>query len=157
MKNRISLLFLLAAISTPAVADTVACPDLSKVVQVGACPAEEELRYTFDGYCSDNARAYDKPEKQLCTDFALYRTMKNVALWETPDGQFSGYVNCDPAKAGLAGAVAKGIMADKQGSVTRVTCQYNTAVTFTLRTKTACTVDAKACGADPTACKATCQ
>ncbi len=145
------------AIGLPAAAETVACPDPAQAIQVGACPAEEDLRIGFGGYCSDNARLYDKADKQLCTDYGLYRAAKNIALWETPDGRFSGYVSCEPGRAGLAGAVVKGLRIDKQGSVTRLSCQYNTGLALSHRTKSACTADAAACAADPAACAARCE
>ena len=75
-------------------ADAISCPDLSAAVQVAACPTEEDLRFTFNGYCSDNARIYSK-DADVCTDFQLYRKLKNVALWESGDGEFQAYVSCD--------------------------------------------------------------
>jgi hypothetical protein len=35
---------------------TLACPDLAAATQVNACPTEEELKHTYTGFCSDNAR-----------------------------------------------------------------------------------------------------
>ena len=157
MKRHIFLLFALTSAGFSVVAETVPCPALSTLAQVGACPSEEELRFTFDGYCSDNGRAYDKPEKQICTDFALYRAMKDVALWETSDGRFSGYVNCDPGKSGLAGAIPNGLRIDKQGSVTRMTCTYSSGVAFTYRSKAQCVAETVACASNPGACVATCE
>lgn len=137
----------------------IACPDLSNVTQVGACPSEEELKFTFDGYCSDNARMYDKPEEQLCTDYQLYRSLKNYARWETADGEFSGYVSCDPLKHALAQAKPVSIKVNKQGSVTRVICGYDNGATFTYRGKQKCTVSAETaaqCAKNPAACKVQC-
>lgn len=157
MNSRYVLLILsLFCASTGAMAETRACPDLSTTVQVGACPSEEDLEYTFKGYCSDNARMYDKTE-QVCTDYKLYRALKNVSLWETRDGSFDGYVSCDPAKAGFAAGKAKAVDISRQGSVTRVTCSYTTGVVFTHRTKAKCVADAAACESDPAACKASCE
>ena len=88
MKLRSPFLFLtLAALSGLAAAAEVACPDLATVTQVASCPTEDELLFTFNGYCSDNARMYGKGA-ELCTDYRLYRQKKNIALWETADGRF---------------------------------------------------------------------
>ncbi len=50
--------FALLVAALPVAATTVACPDLAAAAQVASCPAEEELRYTFTGYCSDDGKAY---------------------------------------------------------------------------------------------------
>jgi len=49
---------LLAALSGTAAAATLVCPDLSAAAQVNACPPDEELKFTYSGFCSDNAKAY---------------------------------------------------------------------------------------------------
>jgi hypothetical protein len=57
LKNSaLPILALLLAVVPPAMAGTVACPDLEKAVQIASCPAEEELKYTYTGYCSDDGR-----------------------------------------------------------------------------------------------------
>ena len=153
------LLIAAAFSASGALAAEIACPDLSQVSQVGSCPSEEELKYTFDGYCSDNARMFDKPENQLCTNYLFYRALKNYARWETPDGEFAGYVSCDPLKHPLAQAKATSVTVSKQGSITRVSCSYDNGVTFTYRSKQKCIVSAETagqCGKNPTACKAEC-
>jgi hypothetical protein len=140
-------------------ASEIVCPDLSTAIQVGACPSEEELKFTFDGYCSDNARMYDKPEEQLCASFQLYRALKNYALWEAADGEFAGYVSCDPLKHPLAQAKPIGVKVSKQGSITRIACAYDNAVAFTYRGKQQCFVSAETtaqCAQNPAACKAQC-
>ena len=58
MIRRLLSLALFALAPQLAAAATVACPDLAGAVQVASCPAEEELRYTFSGYCSDYGKAY---------------------------------------------------------------------------------------------------
>lgn len=157
MKIRLVLILSAVIFAQATLAETVACPDLATAVQVGTCPSEEELQFTFNGYCSDNARIYEKPEDQLCTDYAIYRSMKNFSLWETRDGRFSGYVSCDPGKAGLEGAKVSGLKLDKQGSVARLTCHYSTGAVFTHRTKSKCVADAGHCASDPAACQASCE
>lgn len=145
---------LLALLSLPAFAASVACPDLATAVQVGACPAEEELKYTFTGYCSDNARTY-KGETGICSDYQKYRTLKNLALWESADGVFNAYVSCDLPPASVKAARASGVKVDKQGKMTRLICSYGEGIRFTWRTRVECRVEgSSACtGA---ACKASC-
>jgi hypothetical protein len=147
---------LLLAISVPASAETLGCPDLSTAVQVNACPSDEELQYTFKGYCGDNARMYDKGD-QVCTDYALYRLLKNVSLWETKDGRFDGYVSCETGPVPLAQGRAVKLAVSKQGSVTRVACSYDVGVTFTHRTKAKCTAAMANCSSVPGSCKAECE
>jgi hypothetical protein len=72
----------LAALSLSAGAAPYACPDLSAAKQVNACPTEEELKHTYTGFCSDNAKAYAK-ETDTCPRYEDYRAMKNTALWES--------------------------------------------------------------------------
>lgn len=137
-------------------AETMSCPDLGSAVQVNACPTEEELQYTFKGYCGDNARMYDRGE-QVCTDFALYRLLKNVSLWETKDGRFDGYVSCETGTVPLVQGRAVKLVVSKQGSVTRVACSYDVGVTFTHRTKAKCTAVVEDCSGAPGTCKAECE
>lgn len=156
MNMKAILLCLMLGWTGAAGAETLDCPDLAGAVQVGACPTEEELRYTFQGYCSDNARLYDRGD-QVCTDYALYRALKNVSLWETPDGRFAGYVSCETGRAGLAGARARQVGVARQGSVTRVACSYDSGVVFAHRTKARCVAAAGDCAADAAACRAQCE
>ena len=64
----IPLLFLLAGLALPAFGAELACPDLARAVQVASCPSDEELRYTFTGYCSDDKLRY-KGDTDVCTTF----------------------------------------------------------------------------------------
>ena len=146
---------LLAASALPAIAATVSCPDLANAVQVAACPAEEELKYTFTGFCSDDGKAY-RGETDVCTDYQLYRKLKNVALWESADGAFSAYVSCDRPPAGVKAAKASAIKVGKQGKMTQVVCAYGEGVSFTYRTRTECKLEGGDCAANPAACKASC-
>lgn len=157
MKSCLALFSFLFCVNAATMAETVVCPEPATVIQIGTCPSEEELQFTFTGYCSDNARVYDKPEKQLCTNYELYRSMKNVALWETRDGHFSGYLSCDPGKSGIEGARPVSVKLDKQGSVSRLFCGYSTGITLTYRTKGKCSADVAACASDSAACKAECE
>jgi len=136
-------------------AETLVCPDLGSAVQVNACPTDDELQYTYKGYCSDNARMYDKGE-QVCTDFALYRLKKNVSLWETGDGRFAGYVSCETGLVPLGQGRAVMLAVSQLGSVTRVACSYDIGVTFSLRTKAKCTATVADCSTAPGTCRADC-
>jgi hypothetical protein len=158
MRTASSLLFLLASLSlNAAVAETINCPDLGQAIQVGACPAEEELRHTYTGYCSDNARIYDAKD-DVCVRFENYRTLKNVALWESADGLFSGYVSCDLPVARLKAARAATIVVARQGSISRLACAYAEGVLLSHRTTRACAVVGDGhCAGDGSACRASCQ
>ena len=148
---------LFGATLSAAVAGTVPCPDLSAAVQVAACPTEEDLKFTFNGFCSDNARMYSK-DTEVCTDYQRYRQLKNVALWESRDGVFQAYVSCDLPAARVKEARASAIAVAKKGGITQVVCTYREGVVFTNRTREQCAVDAKAsCATDPASCVANCE
>jgi len=156
MKTRLLVLALLAVPLTSAVmAAGVACPDLASAVQVGACPAEEELKYTFTGFCSDDAKSY-KGETGICSDYQKYRALKNVALWESADGVFNAYVSCDLPPASVKAAKASGVRVGKQGKMTQLVCSYGEHVRFTWRTRAECKVDGTA-ACTGAACRATCE
>jgi hypothetical protein len=153
------LAFFLCALpfALPAMAETVTCPDLATAVQVGTCPSEEELQFTFGGYCSDNARMYNWQEEQVCTDYRLYRRLKNVALWEAQGGKFQGYVSCDLSADKIKSARLSSIAATRKGKLARVACTYSDDIVFTYRTKGQCRVEGSGdCAGNPDACKATC-
>lgn len=130
-------------------AGSVTCPDLSAAVQVNACPSEEELRYTYRGYCSDNARLYDKDrDMNLCVKYENYRERKNVALWESADGAFGGYLSCDLNAADIKAAKPTKLTIERKNGMTRVICAYGDGKTFTHRTRAEC----KPAGATEAAC-----
>lgn len=157
MKLKLATFVLLCGSMIPAaMADTVACPDLSAALQVAACPSEEDLKFTFNGYCSDNKRMYEK-DTDACTDYRRYRQMKNIALWESGDGVFQAYVSCDLPVAGVKAAKATSIAASRKSGVTRLVCNYPDGIMFTNRTRAECRIDEKAnCSSDPASCKALC-
>lgn len=155
MRSSLLVLALLAGPVLPAaMAAVVSCPDLATAVQVAACPAEEELKYTFTGYCSDDSKAY-RGETDVCTDYRLYRKLKNVALWESGDGVFNAYVSCDLPADKIKAVKASAIKIGKQGKMTQVICSYGEGVNFTYRTRAECKVDASA-NCTGAACKASC-
>ena len=158
MRSACLTLLLLSGLSINlALAETINCPDLAQAVQVGACPSEEELRYTYTGYCSDNARMYDMKD-DVCSSFQNYRMLKNVVMWESGDGAFSGYVSCDLPVARVKAASIATIAVARQGSMTRVVCTYGEGVVFSHRTKQACRPEGDgSCAGNPAGCRASCQ
>ncbi len=157
MNSRLSAFAFLFSLALPAGAATVACPDLAAAVQVAACPSDEELRYTFTGYCSDNNRSY-RGDTDVCTDFSAYRRLKNVALWESADGNFNAYVSCDRAPAEVKAAQPVTIRLGRQGGINLLVCGYGEGLSFTWRTRATCRAEPAAdCRDNPAACKAECQ
>ena len=143
-------------ISLSAAAAQYACPDLASAAQVNACPTEEELKHTYTAFCSDNAKVYAK-ETDSCLRYSDYRQMKNVALWESKDGVFDGYVSCELPPAKVKALKATGMKIERQGKLTKVVCSYPNGINFTYRTKAACAIaDDKACAANAAACQAAC-
>lgn len=157
MKHHLTIALTLAiGIAFPARAETIVCPDPAKAVQVAICPSEEELKYTFTGFCSDDRRLYAR-DTDTCSSYENYRKEKNVALWESADGAFQAYLSCDLPAGALKSLKPVGISVGKQGKLTRVACSYGEKVTFTYRTKAECKVSGEGkCAADPAACKADC-
>lgn len=154
------VLCLLAAVvgGVPARAGTLSCPELGNATPVGACPSEEELQFTFTGYCSDNARIYNWQEDTVCTNYALYRKLKNVVLWETPGGDFQGYLSCDIPAEKVKAAKPVSVEVSRLGRMTRVACAYGEGITFAHRTRASCKVEGEAsCAGSAAGCKATCE
>lgn len=156
MKLRLSVFALLCTAALPAAAASVACPDLAMAVQVASCPAEEELKYTFTGYCSDDGKAY-RGATDVCTDYQAYRKLKNVALWESADGNFNAYVSCDLPATAVKAAKVSTVKVGKQGRITQLVCGYGEGLNFTMRSRAECKVAAGVdCKTNPAACKASC-
>ena len=92
-----------------------------------------------------------------CLRYSDYRQMKNVALWESKDGVFDGYVSCDLAPAKVKALKAMDMKIATQGKLTKVVCSYPNGINLTYRTKGACAIaDDKACAANAAACLASC-
>jgi hypothetical protein len=139
-QTRTFLAVFCAVLSLNVSAASMVCPDLSVAAQVNACPMEEELKFTYNGFCSDSAKAYAK-ETDSCLRYEDYKAMKNVALWESKDGEFSGYVSCDLPVSQVKTLKSTSMKVEKQGKLTKVICSYPQGVTFTHRTKATCSVD----------------
>ena len=124
----------LAALSVTASAATFVCPDLSTAAQVNACPPEEELKFTYSGFCSDNAKAYAN-QTDSCIRYDDYHAMKNVALWESADGTFDGYISCDLPPGQVKALMPAGMTLEKQGKLTKLVCSYGNSIRLTHRTR----------------------
>jgi hypothetical protein len=147
---------LFATLSLGATAGTMTCPDLASAVQVNACPAEDELKHTYSGFCSDTAKAYAN-QTDSCIKYEDYREMKNVALWESKDGVFSGYISCALPAEKLKVNQTATMVVERQGKLNKLVCSYPNGVHLTYRTKAACAVnDEKACKTNPASCTASC-
>lgn len=146
----------LATLSLSAAAGMLACPDLAVAVQVNACPTEDELRFTYNGYCSDNAKAYAN-QTDSCIRYEDYRRMKNTARWESKDGEFDGYVSCDLPADKFKALRATSMKVVTQGKLTKLVCTYPSGINFTYRTKGICKLlNEKACATDAASCQAAC-
>lgn len=155
MTSRLLILALVSAATSPALAGDVVCPDLAAAVQVATCPAEEELKYTFIGYCSDNARMYGK-DTETCESFDNYRKLKNVAMWESADGAFHAYLPCDIASAAIKAARPQRISVGMAGKLTRVACDYGSGITFAHRTRAVCKAEGEGDCSSGKPCKVNC-
>jgi hypothetical protein len=154
MKLSFILPILAVVLSGNVAAAELACPDLAAAVQVAPCPSEEELRYTFSGFCGDNARMYAK-DTDTCVSYENYRKAKNIALWESANGEFQAYLSCDLSLAAVRTAKAQRIIVGKAGKLTRVACEYGQGIVFAHRTHAACKVEGDG-GCSGPACKASC-
>jgi len=164
MKSKTPFLAVLAlslGVVQPVSAAEIACPDLSAAVQVAPCPSEEELRYTYNGYCGEDARMYAKgKDVDTCVRYENYRQLKNIALWEAGGGEFQSYVSCDLEPAVVKAAKATKIIVGTAAKLTRVTCDYGSDIVFVHRTHAACKVGGKVhklgeCSGD--SCKVECE
>lgn len=146
--TRLVPLFLLAlAVAGPAAAAEYSCPNMADIVQVGTCPTEAEMKWGFVGYCSDNARIYDKDGKDICTDIERYKEAKNVSLWEA--GEFQGYLSCTLPEQALKASRLEHAGIAKAGAITRIVCRYDGGHEMVLRTRASCEMkDGKAVCAD---------
>lgn len=155
MKSRLIVLALVCVVALPANAGEISCPDLAAAVQVATCPSEEELKYTYTGYCSDNARLYGK-DKDTCESYENYRKLKNIAYWESADGEFHAYLSCDLDSAAIKAARPQAVAVGKAGKLTRVACDYGNGIIFAHRTRNACQVAGDGKCAAGAACKVVC-
>jgi hypothetical protein len=138
MIHRLVLCACLATLPISAAwAEQVSCPDLSQAVQVGDCPSEEQLKYSYAGYCSDDARMYDKDNGNTCVTLEDFKKLKNHALWET--GDFQGYLHCGRTPEQTRALKLTEVKVAPAGKLTRVVCTYEDGAQMVLRTRRACT------------------
>ncbi|MBE2260423.1 MAG: hypothetical protein H6942_11955 [Candidatus Accumulibacter sp.] len=153
----IALALLFAPPLAASAAETLSCPLLTSAVQVGNCPSEAELKYTFNGYCSDNRRMYEE-DASVCTDYQDYRKLKNVAHWESADGAFTAYLSCDLPARQIKAAHASRITIAKRGKITLLACDYGEGIIFNHRSRQQCSVVGDGnCAASPASCQASCE
>lgn len=145
---------LFAVLGASAHAAEWSCPELKEAVQVTACPTDTELRYTFMGYCGDNARLYGR-DVLTCASFENYRAVKNTALWESADGAFSGYLSCNVPPAQIHASQALRMKVERGKGLTRLICDYDNDHRLEHRGKAACTVEAADCTTGD--CRAVCE
>ena len=90
-----------------------------------------------------------------CASFENYRAAKNYALWESADGQFSGYLSCNVAPATIRASKAERMHAERKGSLSRLICDYDNDHRLVHRTKAVCKVEPEDCSAGE--CRAVCE
>ena len=121
---------------------------------MAACPTDDELQYTFMGFCGDNARLYGR-DALTCASLENYKEVKNTAMWESANGAFSGYLNCNIAADLIRASKAVKMTVEKKNNLTRLICDYENDQRMVMRTKANCTVEAADCTSGE--CRATCE
>jgi hypothetical protein len=144
----------LAALSLPAQAEPQTCPDLRNATQVAACPTEAELKYTYMGFCGDNARLYGR-DVLTCANFDNYREAKNIAMWESAGGAFSGYLSCNVSPESIKASAVRRMSVERKNNLTRLICDYENDHRLILRTKAQCSVAVEDCSTGT--CVAVCE
>ena len=97
------------------------------------------------------------PLFDACSIFENYRRLKNIALWESDDGNFQAYLSCDTPEKTIRAATASGITVSKKDKLTRLVCTYSEGITFVHRAKKECTLAGNGnCVTNPADCKARC-
>lgn len=156
MRTKLIVVLLLSGLlALPALAEGRSCPDLATAVQVAVCPSDEELKYTYVGYCGDNARLYGR-DGDTCESFEHYRKAKNIALWESADGAFNAYLSCETPAETIRGAKPVRMTTERKGTLTRLLCSYTADIGFVHRTKALCKVEGVGDCNGPGGCQASC-
>ena len=143
------------------------CPDISKAVNVGACPSGDDLRRMFQSTCGSRDTENENPHaKGVCKHFSLFKKAKNTALWESADGKFEGYLSCDAKESEIrAGKLVK-ISTAQIREWDRVICTYEGGAELVLRTRETCEVPGatllgrhmgRMCEAGDQECRAVCR
>jgi len=153
-KALIGLCLAAGLLSGAAQAANHACPDLKTAVQVAACPTEAELKYTYMGFCGDNARLYGR-DVLTCSTFENYREAKNIAMWESADGKFSGYLSCNVPAEQIHASKPLRMSSDSKNGLTRLVCDYENDHRMVYRSKQTCKVVVADCSTGD--CTAECE
>ncbi len=153
------------AMSIPAWAgNTITCPDISKARQVAECPAEEDVDRMFKISCGLE-RDSEAKRPELCDSYAEFKRRKHTALWESSDGEFMGYVTCAVPSAEIKKAKLASVAVSQKNGLYKISCDYQQAVKFTLRTRSVCRVAGvknssiimrRDCSSDASDCKVEC-
>lgn len=135
-------------------AQTFSCPSLETATQVASCPTEAELRYTYMGYCGDNARVY-AGDAIICATFENYKQHKNTALWEAAEGEFSGYLDCNVTAESIRASAARSMRVEQRRGITHLICEYDNSHRLVHRTRAKCSVETAECNGP--GCSASCE
>ena len=144
--------------------NTILCPDISQVRQVGECPTEDDVERMFKISCGfERDSKAMKPE--LCDTYAEFKRRKYTALWESSDGEFMGYVKCAAPPAEIKMSKPSSVTVSQKNGLYKISCEYEGDIAFTLRTRGICRLpgvkSAKSimranCGPDASTCKVEC-
>ena len=102
----------------------------------------------------------------MCKNYSVFRKAKNTALWESEDGQFSGYLSCDKKENEIKASKLIKISIGQKREWDRVICTYEGGEKLVLRTREACEIPGaklmgnnigRMCEAGDKACKAVCK
>ena len=157
---------LLLCTAVAAAKSTIHCPDLSQARQLAECPAEADLKRMFKITCGFE-RDPDAEKPELCDSYTEYKRRKNVALWESADGEFMAYVSCSIPVQQVKQSAVTGITVSQKNGLYKVSCLYQGGTRFTHRTRSVCRIPGvkpqptvvirSECGPDAASCKVECE
>lgn len=143
------------------------CPDISKSVKVGGCPSDDELIRMFSNNCGWRDTENDNPyAKGICKNYSVFRKAKNTALWESDDGEYSGYLSCDTKENEIKASKLVKISISQKREWFRVICSYEGGSELVLRTREMCEIPGakllgryigRMCDSGDKDCKAVCK
>ncbi len=168
-KFRLSAFCVIAILAAqPLWAESVyTCPDISQAKQVADCSSEEELIRMFASACGPRKMPGEDPDAtEQCKSFEAFKQRKNTALWESADGEYMGYVNCNTPAAKIKAAKLLSINLGTKRVMDKIICSYEGGTNLILRTRESCKIpgaklSGRYLGLDCTAggaeCKAVCK
>jgi len=137
----------------------LACPDLARAEQLGACPSDKELRANYRKTCPTFME-----KRGDCRPFESFARGKNKSLWGALSGdeEFLSYLSCAQPALSIKAAKPMSVTAkcDLKSGRCIAQCGYQNNITFNLRVKGACktsTGQKVDCSKDPKACTVTCE